>query len=477
MARKRRSKRLDLSKEHWHFIGILGTGMRSMASYAAECGAQITGSDIRPSPAMQILSRRGIRVSLGQEGEGLDGDTNLVVISQAIGEDNPELLQARRLGLEVIRYPELLGQLMEYQDGIAVAGTHGKSTTAAIAAYTLQQAGLDPSFLIGADVPQLGGGSHYGSGRHLVAEACEYKRSFLCLTPSIALVTNIDTDHLDYYYDLWDIKEAFTDFATSVGEDGLLIANGDDENTRQMLEEVDVPTIRYGIEDGEAEYRAERLWRAKVHSNFDLVYKGQKIDRFSTRLYGTHNVLNALGAIAACHEVGVDFAHIKEGLETFGGAARRLQLIGTPWDVAVVSDYAHHPKEIKASIAAMHQRFPNKRVFVVFQPHQYSRTREMLEEMAEAFRTAWVTYVCDIYAARDSYEDCRSVSAMDLVRQMNHIGLLGHYVPEFEDIEQIIVGDVIPDDVVLVMGAGNVWQVARNIIPMIEEKGRRQIAA
>ncbi|MFO7959224.1 MAG: UDP-N-acetylmuramate--L-alanine ligase [Candidatus Brocadiia bacterium] len=477
MAKRRTPKGLDLSKEHWHFIGILGTGMRSMASYAAECGAQITGSDIRPSPAMRTLAEHGIRVNLGQEGRDLDTDTNLVVVSQAIKEDNPELARARRMGLEVIRYPELLGRLMEYQDGVAVAGTHGKSTTSSIIAYIMQQGGLDPSYMIGADVPQLGGGSHYGSGDYLVAEACEYKRSFLCLSPRIAVITNIDADHLDYYYDLWDIQDAFSEFAASVGPDGLLVANADDDNTRRVIDEVDVPTVTFGIEAPEADYRAERLWRAKVHTNFDLVHRGEKVDRFSTELYGTHNVMNALAGIAACHEAGMDFGQIREAMESFQGAARRLQLVGNPWDVAVVSDYAHHPKEIRASIAATHQRFPNRRVFVVFQPHQYSRTRKMLEELAESFRDSWVTYVCDIYAARDSAEDRRAVSAMDLVRQMNHIGLLGHYVPEFDDIKHIITGDVIPDDVVLVMGAGNIWQVARDIIPMIEEKGRRQIAA
>jgi UDP-N-acetylmuramate--alanine ligase len=235
--------------------------------------------------------------------------------------------------------------------------------------------------------------------------------------------------------------------------------------------------VTYGIDDKKAHYRAERLWRAKVHSNFDLVFRGKKIDRFATKLFGTHNVLNALAAIAACHEAGVDFAKIKEALADFEGAARRVEMIGNPWNVAIISDYAHHPKEIAASIAAMHQRFPNQRIFVIFQPHQYSRTRKMLPEFAEAFRTAWVTYVTDIYAARDSQEDRRSVSALDLVRQMNHIGLLAHYVPEFHEIEQIIVGDVIPDDVVLIMGAGDINQVAHNIIPKIAEKGRRQIAA
>jgi UDP-N-acetylmuramate--alanine ligase len=477
MVSWQRPKKLDLSKEHWHFIGILGTGMRSMATYAAECGARVTGSDLQPGPAADALARRGVRVSFEQEGRTLDGKTDLVVISQAIGDDNPELTRARRLGLEVIRYPELLGLLMEKQKGVAVAGTHGKSTTSSIIAFLMQRAGMDPSYMIGADVPQLGGGSHYGKGEYLVAEACEYRRSFLYLCPEVGVITNVDCDHLDYYFDMWDIQEAFTDFARSVEEDGFVVANADDANTCAVVEEAGVPTITYGIDEKEAAYRAERLWRAKVHSNFDLSYRGKKVDRFSTNLYGTHNVMNALAAIAVCHEAGMDFADIKEGLAEFEGVARRMQLLASPWGVPILSDYAHHPAEIKASIAAAHQRFPNERVFVIFQPHQHSRTRQMLEELAESFRTAWVTYVCDIYAARDSYEDCRSVSALDLVRQMNHIGLLAHYVPEFEDMEKIIVGDVISDDVVLVMGAGSIYQLAHNIIPKIEEKGRRQIAA
>jgi UDP-N-acetylmuramate--alanine ligase len=471
-----RSGKLNLSNERWHFIGILGTGMRSMATYAAQCGARVSGSDIQPSSAAEALVRQGIRVA-SQHGRTLDRDITLVVISQAIEESNPELMQARRLGMHVVRYPELLGLLMECQRGIAVAGTHGKSTTTSIIAYAMQRAGLDPSYMIGAEVPQLGGGSHCGSGEYMVAEACEYKRSFLCLAPHMGVITNVDADHLDYYYDMWDIQEAFTDFARSVDEEGCLIGNADDDNTRTVMEQADVRTVTYGIDDKKAHYRAERLWRAKVHSNFDLVFRGKKIDRFATKLFGTHNVLNALAAIAACHEAGVDFAKIKEALADFEGAARRVEMIGNPWNVAIISDYAHHPKEIAASIAAMHQRFPNQRIFVIFQPHQYSRTRKMLPEFAEAFRTAWVTYVTDIYAARDSQEDRRSVSALDLVRQMNHIGLLAHYVPEFHEIEQIIVGDVIPDDVVLIMGAGDINQVAHNIIPKIAEKGRRQIAA
>ncbi|MCD6416097.1 MAG: UDP-N-acetylmuramate--L-alanine ligase [Planctomycetes bacterium] len=477
MASGSRSKKLGFSGEKWHFIGILGSGMRSLARYAVQSGASVSGSDLQRCPAMKELQELGVSISLEQDGRGLDAGVDLVIASQAIPEDNRELRRARQLGLEVVCYPEMLGRLMEHKVGIGVAGTHGKSTTASIISFTLRQGGLDPSFLIGADVPQLGGGAQCGSGRHVVVEACEYKRSFLQLSPKIAVITNVDEDHLDYYYDIWDIRQAFSDFAEGVGEDGLLVANADDENTRMIVETAGAPTVTFGIEDKDADYRAERLWRAKVHSNFDLVYHGERIGRFSTRLYGTHSILNILAGIAVCHQAGMEFEDIQRAIENFAGPARRMQLLGTPWGVSVITDYAHHPNEIRASIEAAHQQFPKRRIFVLFQPHQHSRTRKMLSELADSFRTAWVTYVSQIYAARDSQEERRSVDGMDLVRQMNHIGLLGHYVPDFEELEDLIVGDVIMDDVVLVMGAGDIWKVANDIIPMIEDKGRRQIAA
>ena len=471
------TKRSDLSGEQWHFIGIGGSGMQNMACYAAERGVQITGSDVHPSPAIDDLAKRGMRIALGQDKANFDRSTNLVVVSQAIADDNPELVEARRLGIEVVKYPELLGKLMDYQRGIAVAGSHGKTTTAAMTAYVLQRTGRRPSYLIGADVPQLGGGSHYEPGEYFVAEACEYKRSFLHLAPHIGVITNIDEEHLDYYYDLWDIQQAFRDFAEQVDEDGALLVNMDDRNSRTVVDAAVCPVLRYGLDSPDAEYRAERVWRAKKHTNFNLVYRGKKNGRFSMQLYGTHNVYNTLATIAACHLAGVEFEEMREPIAEFEGAARRLQLLGEPWSVAIVSDYAHHPNEIRASLAATRQRFPHRRVFCVFQPHQYSRTRAMLPELAEAFRESWTTLVTDIYAARDSEEDRQRVSASDLVQQMNHIGLTAHYIPEFSDIEDMAVGDVVPRDVVLVMGAGNIWQVARNIVPRIAEKGRRQIAA
>lgn len=467
----------DFSNEHWHFVGILGTGMRALARYASERGVHITGSDVERSPALEDLMKRGINVQLDQTKGHCDAATNRVIISQAISEDNPELLKAQQMGVEVVKYPELLGELMDLQPGIAVAGSHGKSTTSAMVAYVMQEADRDPSYLIGADVPQLEGGSHCGSGDYLVAEACEYKRSFLYMAPHIGVISNIDLEHTDYFYNLKDIQQAFCDFGQQIDPDGRLLLNSDDPNSQKVRKAARCEVVSYGVDDVEANYRAERVWRAKKHTNFDLLYNGEKQGRFSIKLYGTHNVYNALACIATCHSAGMSMDEIRDNIENFEGAARRLQLLGEPWNVAVLSDYAHHPKEIRASISAAQQRFPNRRIFCIFQPHQYSRTRSMLPELADAFEEAWQTFVTDIYAARDSEEDRRSVSSSDLVQRMNHNGETAHYVPEFQDIEELIVREVVPDDVVLVMGAGNIWQVARNIVPRIDKKGQDQIAA
>ncbi len=468
----------QFDNQHWHFVGILGTGMRALAHYASERGVRITGSDVESTPSLEELTRHGIEVHLDQKNSHFAPDTNRLVVSQAVGAENPELMEARRTGVEVVKYPQLLGELMDAQPGIAVAGSHGKSTTSSMIAFIMQRCGLDPSYLIGADVPQLGGGSHCGGGKYLVAEACEYKRSFLYLNPEIAVITNIDREHMDYYHDMEELQEAFCQFAGQIGPDGVLVLNSDDHHSAQVEEAAKCRIVRYSMKNADAEFSLNRVWRAKKRTNFNLIHNGRDLGRFALKLYGNHNIYNALAAIAVCHCAGMDPARAAEALSEFEGAARRLQLLGEPWNVAVVSDYAHHPNEIKASLAATKQQFPNRRLFCIFQPHQYSRTRKMLGELADTLEESWMVLVADIYAARDSERDRESVSSMDLVRLINEdIGMKAHYVPDFDDIEDIIVREVVPEDVVLVMGAGNIWQVAHDIVPKIRSKGERQCFA
>lgn len=468
---------LCLEEERLHFIGVLGSGMRKLAKYAADCGADVSGSDVRHAPQVKELEQKGIDITIGQEHSRLDPDINMVIASQAIKCSNPELKRARRMGLEVLKYPEFLGLLMDDHRGVAVAGTHGKSTTSSIMSYLMSEGGLDPSFIIGAQVPQLGGGSRCGDSEHMVVEACEYKRSFLYLEPTVGLVTNIDMDHMDYYRDMRDIQEAFEEFAAQIKPGGQLVINADDPRVAQLAEATDAEVVRCSLEDHSCEYSADRIWRATRHTNFNVVHRGETVGRFQTSLYGTHNVLNSLLAIATCHRAGMSFETMRELIPHFEGVARRFQLLGEPWDVPVLSDYAHHPKEICASIEAARQRFHNCRIFVVFQPHQYSRTRAMLPELSASFDDVSLTLVSDIYAARDSLRDQEAISALDLVRGINQNDGVAYYVPEFEEIEDMVVGEVVTGDVVLVMGAGDIWQVAHNIKNKIAKKPATQIAA
>ncbi len=468
----------QFDNQHWHLVGILGTGMKALAHYASERGVRITGSDVQPSPSLKELASHGIEVHLDQKHSHFAPDTNRVVVSQAISAENPELMEARRMGIEVVKYPQLLGELMDSQPGIAVAGSHGKSTTSSMAAFIMQKCGLDPSYLIGADVPQLGGGSHYGMGRYLVAEACEYKRSFLYLNPEIAVITNIDREHMDYYRDMEELEEALCQFASQIRPDGVLVLNADDPHSKIVEKAAGCRIVKFSMQNARADFSLNRVWRAKKHTNYNLIHKGRDLGRFALKLYGNHNIYNALAAIAACHAAGVDPGEAAAVLSHFEGAARRLQLLGEPWNVAVLSDYAHHPNEIKASLSATKQQFPNRRIFCIFQPHQYSRTRKMLTELADTLEESWMVLVADIYAARDSARDRESVSSMDLVRLINEdIGMKAHYVPDFDDIEDIIVREVVPEDVILVMGAGNIFQIAHDIVPKIQRKGERQYYA
>lgn len=468
---------LGLAGQRLHFIGVLGSGMRKLAKYAADCGADVSGSDVRHGPEAKELEKKGIDITFDQENPRLDPDIGMVVTSQAIKCSNPELKQARRMGLEVVKYPEFLGLLMESHRGVAVAGTHGKSTTSSIMSYLMSEGGLDPSFIIGAQVPQLGGGSRCGDSEHMVVEACEYKRSFLYLEPSVGLVTNIDMDHMDYYRDMRDLQEAFEEFAAQIQPGGQLVINADDPRVAELAEFTDAEVIRCSLEDHSCEYSADRIWRATRHTNFNVVHRGETVGRFQTSLYGTHNVLNSLLAIATCHQAGMSFETMQDIIPEFEGVARRFQLLGEPWEVPVLSDYAHHPSEIEATLEAVRQKYPDKRLFCVFQPHQHSRTRMMLDDLADAFEGASKVLVADIYGARDSDREKQLINGAHLVRSLRERDHEAVFMPDFEDIENKVVADVVPGDAVLVMGAGDVWKVADRIANGIDNKPETHIAA
>ncbi len=446
-----------------HMVGIGGCGMSGLAHMLMRRGAVVTGSDLRASMELTRLAERGAKVCTNQSADAIPHNATLVVISAAIQADHPERLEAHRRGVPVIRYAELLGQLMKRQEGVAIAGTHGKSTTTAWLAYTLKSAGLDPTFIVGATVEQLDGGSGVGDGPHFLAEACEYEGSFLQLRPRVGVILNIEEDHLDYYKDVDAIQQAFAAFAARVPTDGLLVINGDDLRCHEVAGTVTCPTETVGV-GPDVTWRASRLEVEDGRYAFDVHQRDQRRGRVHLGLPGRHNVDNALAVIAVAHRAGVPWDAISEGLATFRGARRRLELRGTPGGIRVLDDYAHHPTEIRATLQAARQRYRPRRLWCIFQPHQHSRTRFLLTDFARSFSDADEVIVPDIYFVRDSQRERELVCAQDLVDAICFDGGRARHIGDFDAITELLANAVRRDDVIITMGAGNIWRVADAVV-------------
>lgn len=453
----------DLRGAAVHLVGIGGSGMAGLAAILMRCGARVSGTDTGRSQVIERLAQSGARVRYEQTGDMVTDQTELVIASAAIAPDHPELTAARRNNVRVLKYAQMLGVLMEYFEGIAISGTHGKSTTTAWLAYTLQKAGLDPNFVIGADVAQLGGGSGVGVGRHFVVEACEYDRSFHNLHPSRAVILNVDEDHLDCYENLAAIEESFATFASQVRPDGLTVLNAADPASRRICEASRARVEMFG-ETPEAEWHATRLELVGGRYAFDVLYQGAEFGSVHLGLAGRHNVHNALAVAALAHDCGAPWPAIAEGLRTFQGARRRLEVRYAHGDVCILDDYAHHPAEIRATLQAARERFSPTRVVVAFQPHQHSRTRFLMDDFARSFALADRVLVPDIYFVRDAERDRQTVSAEDLVHEIRQRGGTAEYVPEFESLTEQIAADLRPGDLVMTMGAGTIWKVADALV-------------
>ncbi len=442
-----------------HLVGIGGCGMAGLAHLLQERGCQVTGSDLSTSPRLERLAQSGVRVALGQHPDHVDPESKAVIVSAAVQADNPEVQRAERLHIPVKRYSRVVGELMAEVRGIAVAGTHGKTTTSSLVAQLLHEAGLDPSFLIGGEVPSLGGGAHWGRGRMFVAEACEYARSFLDLNPTVIIITNLEADHLDYYASLAEIVDAFRQFVDRLPDGGLLVA------PREVIPLLQPrPTIRkLSVGIGGGALAATGLRRRGTRYVYRALLHGQDLGAFSLAVPGRHNVLNALVATGAALAAGVDPDQIRRALPRFTGAGRRLEKLGTFAGVTIFDDYAHHPTEVRATLAALGDGFPGRRLHAVFQPHQASRTRLFLEDFAVAFSSGVEVTIPDIYLARDSDQDVASVSSGDLVERIRARGGRAHYVPELEGVVDRLESAVQAGDLVVTMGAGNVNRVAHDL--------------
>ena len=446
-----------------YFIGIGGIGMSAVARILINEGCIVAGSDTRTSSLTSTLEEMGAKINTKQDGSFMPAETDMVVISASISEENPDLKTARKMGIKVVKYSQILGSLMKEKRGIAISGTHGKTTTSAMISTILKMAGLDPTFVIGGEVPDIGGNAHLGKGNLFVAEACEYDRSFLNLTPQVGVITNIEEDHLDYYENIEKIIYAFGDFASSISKEGLLVVNNHDNNIAIAVQRANCKVETYSL-DNSSDWCGEVLSGGNGINRFKVFKKNKLFGEFLLKIPGAHNVLNALAATAVCTFIGVDKESIKAALASFTGANRRFQIIGVKNDVAVIDDYAHHPTEIRVTLRAARELYPEKRIWCVFQPHQYSRTRHLLKGFAKSFQYANKVILADIYAARDNDYEKTAMNSMKLYEETRNAGVDIQYIPQLCDIVHVLSSSVKPGDVVITMGAGDVWKVAYDLV-------------
>ena len=441
---------------HIHFVGIGGAGMSGIAEILLTLGYTVSGSDQRRTDSLERLERLGAKVFVGHDAQHVEG-ANVVVYSSAIARDNAEIVAARRRQIPVIPRAEMLAELMRLKYGIAIAGTHGKTTTTSMVGAVLADGRLDPTIVVGGRVLNFGANARLGQGEYLVAEADESDGSFLKLAPTIAVVTTIDAEHLDYYGSLEGISEAFLTFLNKVPFYGAAIVCLDEPNVQRLLPRLDKRIITYGLESG-ADLVARRLHLAGLTSRFEVVHRGAAIGECTLRVPGRHNVANALAAIAVGLDLEVPFPTIQTALAGFAGVQRRFQVRGTAGGVTVVDDYGHHPAEIRATLAAAKAGFEG-RVVTIFQPHRYTRTFHLRDDFVTAFNQADVLVVLDIYAAGET--PIEGVSAADLAERIRahghrHVSYLGGdraaLLDHLSDITR-------PGDLVLTLGAGDVGQL------------------
>lgn len=450
-------------------VGVGGSGMSGLAAMLLKRGAQVSGVDSGLTPAIARLKERGGVISQNQDASGLPPNADLLVASAAVPASHPQLLEAQRRGVEILKYAQMLGALMQRTQGIAISGTHGKSTTTAWLAYTLRRAGLSPSFVVGAECDQLGGGSDVGDGPHFVVEACEYDRSFLNLRPRMTAILNIEEDHLDYYRDLDEITRAFAAFAGLTPDDGYVLLNADDPRCMAFCAHLRAPHETFGVQK-EANWRAVAPRLAEGRYEFTLTHDGHSLGAVRLGLAGPQNVSNALAVAALADRAGVAPETIRASLAEFHGARRRLEVRATVAGVTVADDYAHHPTELRVTLQAARERFSPRRIWCVFQPHQHSRTRFLLNDFAQSFGVADHIIVPRIYFVRDSEREREAVQATDLVEAVRARGGDAVYISELGAIVDYLAERVESGDLVLTMGAGDIWKVADELVQRLRAR-------
>jgi UDP-N-acetylmuramate--alanine ligase len=452
---------------HIHLIGIGGIGLSAIARVLHGWGYQVSGSDRQPSALTEALVAEGITVYAGHQAWQVAG-ADLVIVSSAVPEDNPEVLEARRQGLPVVKREQFLEDLTEGKTTIAVAGTHGKTTTSAMIAWILLQSGLDPTFIVGGVMQNLGSNARAGSGPHFVIEADEYDWAFLGLRPYVAVVTALEHDHPDCYPTFEEMRRAYVEFVSRVVRGGMLFVCGEDVETRRLGlhgRSQDRRMETYGLDSG-SDWWAEGVDLGN-NAAFQVWHQGIQLGTCALQVPGRHNVLNALAALAASAEAGVDFGPAAAALTRFRGTERRFQIKGQAAGITVVDDYAHHPTEIRATLTAARIKYPGRTIWAVFQPHTYSRTAALLDDFAASFGSADHVLVTSIYAARE--KNTLGVSGRDVAFRIDHPD--AQYVASLEEATTFLLKRIESGDVIITLGAGDGYLIGEQVLGKLRFRG------
>nr|MDK2851663.1 UDP-N-acetylmuramate--alanine ligase [Candidatus Cloacimonadota bacterium] len=448
-----------------HFVGIGGIGMSGIAEFLRNQGLEISGSDMKKTEVTDHLEEIGIRVTEGHD-PSLIRDADVVVKSSAVKDNNPEIVAAKAMKIPVIRRAEMLAEITRMSFSIGISGTHGKTTTTSMTGLVLETAGLDPTIIVGGKVKNFGSNNVMGSGKYIVVEADEYDHSFLSLTPCIAGITNVDEDHLDCYRNLDDIKGAFVEYANKVPFFGSVIACLDDPGVQAILPRINKKIVTYGL-SRQADIQALNIQMKNFTASYDLSYKGYNLGRITMNVTGRHNIQNSLLAAAIGLELDLPFKNIQDALAKYSGVYRRFELKGEAQGITIYDDYAHHPTEIIATLEAFKDSV-NRRIVALFQPHLFSRTRDLYDKFGKAFFSCDCLILAPIYPARENpIPGITSSLIADVAIQSGHKDV--HVIDNNDDIVQQTIALLRPNDILITIGAGNIWQYGENILEELKK--------
>lgn len=447
---------------HVHFIGIGGISMSGLAEILLEEGFTISGSDAKQSALTDSLAKKGATIYIGQKASNLSIRPALVVYTAAIREDNEEFKAAVDAGIPMLSRAELLGQIMDnYEKSIAVAGTHGKTTTTSMISQILLVAKADPTISVGGILEAIGGNIRVGGSEVFITEACEYTNSFLHFHPKYSIITSVEAEHLDFFKDIDDIRRSFHEFAGNTAHDGVLIINGQIAALDQITNNLSCSVTTYGLCENDDFYAKNITYNDHACGTYTLMHKTEDLGTVSLSVPGRHNVSNSLAAIALCLNLGLPLDVIKKGLLQFGGTKRRFEYKGTKNGITVIDDYAHHPTEVAATLTAA-RNYPHGRIICVFQPHTYSRTKAFLSDFARVLSMADIVVLADIYAARE--KNTIGISSKDLLAALQKNGQESYYFPSFDEIEKFLSEKCINNDLLITMGAGDVYLIGEHLL-------------